>query len=119
MKIKNAKLKKINLTLGVILFITVFSIAGYRLLNPVPSLEKRGCMDRLNKLAMFQEKYFQKHNCYTPKLNELSKDKKLHFYHQCPLTKTNFVIEFADSNSYKIVCKTHNISIEDGILKKH
>jgi len=117
MKIKNKKIFIINSIMFVLLGFIVFAMIVYRFLNPTPPLEHRACMDRLNKLAMFETKYFIKNGVYSDKLSDLSRDKKLHFFHKCPSTGEKYQIEITDS-SYTIRCKRHKIYIKNNILHK-
>ena len=118
MKNKEQKLNKINIIMFITLCVVVASIVIYRLFNPIPPLERRACMDRLNKLAIFQAKIYEKTGAYSSELQELSRDNTIHFYHSCPLTGEKFIVETSDSG-YTIKCREHKHYIKNNILYKN
>ncbi len=118
MKIKNRRFFIVNSVMFIILSIIVCAMIVYRILHPTPSLEHRACKDRLNNLAVFQQKYFTKNGVYSNELKDLSRDNSIHFFHKCPLTDENFSIE-TKKDSYIIKCERHNLLINNGILKKY
>ena len=117
MKTKKNRLFIVNVVMFILLGLIVFAMVVYRFLNPTPSLEHRACMDRLNQLAMYETKYSAKNGKYTDKLEKLSRDNSIHFFHKCPLTDEKYKIEITDS-SYTIKCERHKIYIKNNILYK-
>ncbi len=118
MKIKNKKLFKINVTLFIILTLTVIAVVVYRLINPIPPLEYRACKDRMSQLAMYQAKLKLKTGSYSADIKQLSRDGKMHFYHNCPVTEEEYVVELLD-DGYRVICKNHKLCIKNNIFIKN
>ena len=110
-------LKKINITLFVILFVIVAALALYRILHPIPLLEEQACKRRMSKIALLNQLYYRKNHLYTNDLKKLAQDNKKHFYMQCPQSNQEYILK-TNKDTFLIICPYHKKIIKNGVFIK-